>query len=68
MPFHTLHDVNPSPLQALASHHLGTDAVEWVRARREDDDSYQAIARSLRLATDGHVDVTDETIRRWCTS
>lgn len=58
-----------SPTQTLATLTLGTDVVQWARVRAADPDrSFQSIARELREATGGVVDVTDETIRRWCST
>lgn len=68
--WHTVRCVEPTPLQLLATNALGTDVVEWARARRNADPapSFQSIARDLRLASNGQVDVTDETIRLWVAS
>lgn len=58
----------PTPNQALATLKLGRDVVQWVQERRGSDPqpSFQTIANELRAATDGQVEVTDQTIRLWC--
>ncbi len=60
----------PTPTQALASIKLGTDVVGWANTQRNrtPQPSYRTIATELRLLTEGQVDVTDETVRLWCTS
>lgn len=49
----------------LAGVLLGRDPVGWLHERRGAALSWRAIARELYLLTDGHVDVTDQTLRNW---
>ncbi|MGE0794823.1 MAG: hypothetical protein AB7H43_15685 [Acidimicrobiia bacterium] len=56
-----------SPAQRLASVLLGRPLEAWVAERRDPEVrmSWELIARQLRKATDGQVDVTGQTIRAW---
>jgi hypothetical protein len=58
---------SPTPLQRLATVLLGQDLAEWVAERRDPEvrHSWQLIARQLRKATAGEVDVSGETLRVW---
>ena len=56
----------PTSLQLLATYTLGSDVIAWVQALNDGTRSYGAIATDLANATDGAIDVSDETIRRWC--
>ncbi len=49
----------------LAAHRLGGDPLAFVRTKRDEGLSYQAIARELYLATEGKVDVSFSTVRNW---
>lgn len=42
----------------------GIDA--WVGRRRAAGESWVVVARELYLTTGGEIDVTHETLRRWC--
>lgn len=58
----------PTPRQRLASLLLGEDLGDWVAERRRDPElrlSWRMIARQLRDATNGEIDVTGETLRLW---
>lgn len=57
----------PPTKQDLASGLLGQNVLDWIAERRDPDDkrSWRMIARQLRVATEGEVDVTGETIRLW---
>lgn len=51
--------------QRLADHLLGGPVEAWIRERQDEGKSLRAIARELWSATDHHIDVTGETLRRW---
>lgn len=57
-----------TPTQALATLKLGRDVVAWAVERRSEhpQPSYRTIATELRAVTE--VDVTDETVRLWCSA
>ena len=60
----------PTPTQLLADTLLPDGGVaKFIAARREQDKpaSWRSIALDLRDATDGRVDVTPETVRKWAT-
>jgi len=52
-----------TPTQRLAEA-LGVDLADFIASRRPAR-SWRLIARDLRDATDGQVDVTPETLRNW---
>lgn len=45
--------------------HHGTSLDAFITERREQDVSWERIARELSAATDGVVDVTSTTLRNW---
>lgn len=49
----------------LANLILGRPLAEFVAERRADDASWARIAKDLREATDGAVDVSRESLREW---
>lgn len=53
-----------TPTQRLATALLGEDLEGFVAARRPHT-SWRLIARDLLEATDGQVDVTDQTLQNW---
>lgn len=56
-----------SPSQVLAGVLLGEPLADFVAARRHPDfrRAWRVIANELRVATDGKVAVTGETLRLW---
>ena len=38
---------------------------DWMAARRDEEDSYETIAKKIYVLTDGEVDVSYTTIKRW---
>jgi len=52
--------------QRLADLLLGQPVEEWIAARRPDT-SWEKIAAELTQATQGGIEVTDMTVRRWMT-
>lgn len=56
-------DLNSS--QRLAALLLGEPLEHWIRPRRGDGMSWATISRQLARLTDGQVDVSHETLRRW---
>ena len=50
--------------QRLADLLLGQPVEEWIAARRPET-SWEKIARDLTIVTNGQIEVTDMTIRRW---
>jgi len=57
--------MDQTPTQRLAQTLLGQDLRTWVLARRAERKSWRIIARDLRDATDGSIDVTDRTLLNW---
>ena len=53
-----------TPTQRLANVVLGEDLETFVTSRRPER-SWRLIARDLREATDGQVDVTEQTLQNW---
>lgn len=53
------------PRAALASIQLGRSVYDFIGEQRAHGKAYRQIAVSLRDATDGATDVTDQTIRAW---
>lgn len=55
------------PLWRLADRVLETEGgvAQLIRDMRANDASWRRIALELRDKTDGDVDVTGETVRRW---
>jgi hypothetical protein len=55
--------------QRLAETVIGVPLVGWLQAQRAEGTgeqvSYHEVAKRLRDATDGLVDVTGETVRAW---
>ncbi|HEX7099642.1 MAG TPA: hypothetical protein VF377_10405 [Acidimicrobiia bacterium] len=45
----------------------GSNLHDWLSDRRNEGDSYEMIAKKIWVLTDGEVDVTYTTIRRWLT-
>lgn len=43
---------------------FGGEFAEWLRTARSEGKSFEAIARTL--AEEHEVNVTGETVRRWC--
>lgn len=43
----------------------GSNLIDWLSARRSERDSYETIARKLYVLTDGEVDVSYTTVKRW---
>lgn len=54
-----------TPTQRLATVLLGVDVEDFVISRRRDKRPWRLIARDLHEATDGQVDVTDQTLQNW---
>lgn len=54
-----------APRQRLASLLLSRPVMEFIAERRADDVPYRRIARDLRDATAGEIDVSDMTVRAW---
>ena len=54
-----------TPRQQLASDMLAQPVQQWIGAFRKAGVSYIAIARLLRTATDGRVDISGEAVRQW---
>jgi hypothetical protein len=54
-----------APRQRLATLLLSRPVMEFIAERRADDVPYRRIARDLRDATAGEIDVSDMTIRAW---
>lgn len=52
------------PILPLVDRLLDGKLAELLSAMRADDQSYDSIAR--RLHVDHDIDVTGETVRRWC--
>jgi len=50
--------------QQLATILLRQDVIEWIVERRPDT-SWRKLARELYDATDGQVDVTQQTLYSW---
>jgi hypothetical protein len=55
----------PSPLYRLADTLIEGGAAAFISDRRREGVSWRRIARDLRDATDGSVDVTEQTLRSW---
>ena len=55
----------PTAAKRLADLLLGEPVETWIAQRREKKVAYRLIARELFEATDGEIDVTDNTIRNW---
>lgn len=55
----------PHPRQRLASLLLGRDVLDFIEEHYANGTSYRRIAVALRDATDGEIDVSDQTIRSW---
>lgn len=63
-------DSSPSPptptaTQQLASNLLGRDVFEWIADRRGEHLPWRRVANELARATDGRIDVHEQTIRNW---
>jgi hypothetical protein len=60
---------NQTPSRRLASLLLAEDIDEWVKRKRHPfpdvERSWRDVARQLERATDGQVDVSPETLRKW---
>lgn len=54
-----------TPTQRLAGMLLGQPVLEWLAPQVEAGASCRDLARSLRAATNGQVDLTGESIRKW---
>lgn len=54
-----------SATQRLADRILGQTVEHWVDQRRAEGRAWPKVARDLYEATDGEIDVTGETLRRW---
>ena len=54
-----------TPTQRLAGNLLGYPVAEFIQLRRESGIAWRHIARELREATSGQIDVTHETVRAW---
>jgi hypothetical protein len=57
--------VAESPNQAFASFILQRPVREWIAEQRELGWSWRKIADDLKIATNGQVDVSHESIRQW---
>ena len=55
----------PTPSRRLADTLIEGGLAAFVAKRRGDGASWRRIAADLRDATDGQVDLTDETLRGW---
>lgn len=55
----------PTAKQRLADLILGRPLAEFVAERRANDIAWSRIARELRDATDGAVEVSRESLREW---
>lgn len=58
----------PSPLAGAADRLLaaqGTTLVDWLQERVNVRRTHQEMADALRETTDGVVDVSAESVRRW---
>lgn len=59
----------PTPMRLLADTLLPDgDVTDFITERRDAGASWRRIALDLRDATDGRVDVTPETIRKWASA
>jgi hypothetical protein len=54
-----------NPNQRLATVLLGRPVHQWIAEQRELGWSWRKIADDLKIATDGLVDVSHESIRQW---
>lgn len=43
----------------------GSNLYDWLAARRAEGNSYETIAKKIWTLTDGEVDITYTTVRRW---
>ena len=50
----------------LAELVLGQPLDTYLIERRAEGDSFRKIARDMRDATNGDVDITEVTLRSWC--
>lgn len=57
-----------TPTRRLAEHLMGEPMTDYIARRRAEGRSWRLIARDVREATGGQVDVTYETIRSWATA
>ena len=54
-----------SPTRQLAELILNQPIQEWITARRAEGLSWRSLERELYRETDGRVNTTYETIRKW---
>lgn len=55
----------PSAAFRLADLAVGGALADFIRERRADGESFEAIAKSLLLRTNGAINVTGVTINNW---
>lgn len=54
-----------TPTYRLAKVLLGMEPRTFIQERRDRGESFRTIARSIWLATDHEIDVSDMTVRTW---
>lgn len=54
-----------TPNQRLAGMLLGEPVLDWLAPKVAAGASCRELARALRQATNGQIDITGEAIRRW---
>ena len=60
--------INLSPQQRVVDLLLGqqgSNLKDWLAARRDENDSYETIAKKLWTLTAGEIDVSYTTVKRW---
>lgn len=57
----------PTPTRRLADRLIKGGVDAFIAAQRAENKSWRLIARALFDTTKGEIDVTPETVRKWCT-